>query len=83
MAAEHVLEDLLRRAAPYALACIAAELASAEKRVERTSEARRNLDTGSSRARVTTANKSYARACEHRDRLWSLQQELKTAVRRG
>ncbi len=83
MAAEHVLEELLRRTAPYALQELEREIAAAEKAVERTSEARRKLEPGSSRARVTSANARYARACEAHDRLWRLREDLREAVRRG
>ena len=44
------------------------ELARLKKAVERTSEARRKLPPGSSRARVTSANAKWARACEAYDR---------------
>lgn len=46
-----------------------AMLVAAERKVTRTSEARRALPPGSSRARVTSANARWARACEARDRI--------------
>jgi hypothetical protein len=45
------------------------ELRALERKVERTSEARRLLPPGSSRARVTTANARWSTACAARDRL--------------
>lgn len=45
------------------------EIAQARAKLTRTSEARRALPPGSSRARVTTANARWARAAEHYDRL--------------
>lgn len=45
------------------------ELERLEKKVQAASEARRRLPAGSSRARVTTANARWARACEARDRV--------------
>lgn len=83
MAVEHVLEDLLRRAAPFALRELERELDAAEKAVARTSDARVNLGLEASDARVATVNKNCKRACEHRDRLSNLRAELKEAQRRG
>jgi hypothetical protein len=45
------------------------ELTAAEKKVAATSERRRALPAGSSRARVTTANAKWSTACQARDRL--------------
>lgn len=45
------------------------DLRAAELAVHRTSERRRALPSGSSRARITTANAKWAIACEARDRL--------------
>ncbi len=45
------------------------QLAQLEAKVRKTSEARRALPPGSSRARVTTANARWATACEARDRV--------------
>jgi hypothetical protein len=45
------------------------ELGRLEDRVTATSERRRALPPGSSRARVTTANARWATACEARDRV--------------
>lgn len=44
-------------------------IADAYAKMRRASETRRALPPGSSRARVTTANARWARACEHYDRL--------------
>lgn len=44
-------------------------LVVAERKVVRTSERRRALPPGSSRARVTTANAKWTIACEARDRI--------------
>lgn len=54
-------------------------LAEHEKSVERTSEARRKLPAGSTRARVTTANARWATACEARDRQEAAIRELRAA----
>lgn len=45
------------------------DLRRAEKDVQRTSERRRALPPGSTRARVTTANARWSTACEARDRI--------------
>lgn len=45
------------------------EIAAAYTKMRAASEARRALPPGSSRARVTSANARWARACEHHDRL--------------
>jgi hypothetical protein len=81
MAAEHELEALLRRVAPYALRELEQEISSAATRVVRASEARRRLSPGASRARVTTANAKHMRACEYHDRLQRLEHQLKDALR--
>ena len=47
----------------------ARQLAALEAKVVRTSEARRALPPGSSRAKVTSANARWATACEARDRV--------------
>jgi hypothetical protein len=47
---------------------ISRELKRLDAKVLATSEARRLLPVGSSRARVTTANARWATACEARDR---------------
>ena len=51
-----------------ALRRLRVQLQAAEAKVTATSERRRLLPVGSSRARVTTANARYATACEARDR---------------
>lgn len=51
------------------LKTLRAMLVAAERKVTRTSEARRVLAPGSSRARVTSANARWARACDARDRI--------------
>lgn len=83
MAAEHVLHDVLRRAAPYALDGIVAELERAEKAVERTSAAFRALPSDATRARVSGARKRWEKACEAQARLLRLRDDLKEAVRDG
>lgn len=45
------------------------EIARAHVAMRKASEVRRALPPGSSRARVTTANARWMRACEHHDRL--------------
>lgn len=45
------------------------DLRRATKDVQRTSERRRDLPPGSTRARVTTANARWSTACEARDRI--------------
>lgn len=82
MSEPHVLRDLLRRSAPYALRAIDRELLLLHRQVERASEARRELPAGSTRAKVTTANARWARLCEAHDRLVRLRAEL-LEVRRG
>lgn len=47
------------------------EIAAAHAKMRKASETRRALPAGSSRARVTTANARWMRACEHHDRLCS------------
>jgi hypothetical protein len=81
MATEHVLREVLRRAAPFALRSIDAELERLKRQVERTSEARYRLDGGASRARITSANARHIRACEARDRLLRLREEIKGVLR--
>ena len=55
---------------------LAKEMKRAERDVTRTSEARRRLPIGSTRARVTTANARWASACEERQRLWDEMESL-------
>lgn len=52
------------------------KLAQAEKKVEKASTARFNLQPGSTRARVTTANARLNVACEARDRYAEIVREL-------
>ena len=73
--------EVLRQAAPYALQQIDRVLASLARDVERTSKARQALPPGSSRAKVTTANARWARACEARARLERLRSDLVEAQR--
>ena len=77
----HVLRDLLRRSAPFALRAIDRELLLLQRQVERASEARRKLPAGSSRAKVTTANARWSRLCEAHDRLVRLRAEIQDARR--
>lgn len=58
------------------LAKLNRELRRLEAQVRKTSEARRLLPPGSSRARVTTANARWASACEARDRVLRQIEEL-------
>lgn len=51
------------------IADLSKQLVEAQKKVQRTSEARMNLPPGSSRAKVTTYNARWMAICEHRDRL--------------
>ena len=51
------------------VSALVADLARAEAKLEKASLARMHLPSGSSRARVTTANANHARAAEHRDRV--------------
>lgn len=51
-------------------------LREAERAVARTSAVRRDLPPGSSRAKVTSANARWSRACEERDRVLAALAEL-------
>lgn len=55
------------------------DLARAEAKVAKASEARRLLPPGSSRARVTTANARWSTACTARDRLLAELAEVRDA----
>jgi hypothetical protein len=81
MAAEHVLRSVLRRAAPYALSSLEAEIERAERAVARTAEAVENLDTGASIKRVNLAERRNERACSHLEQLVRLRIAIKEAVR--
>src|SRR3990167_8824027 len=53
------------------------QIAVAYAKMRAASERRRALPPGSSRARVTTANARWARACEHYDRLCRERDEIR------
>jgi hypothetical protein len=76
------LQDVLRRAAPFALRALDRELLVLQRRAEQARDARQKLPPGSSRTKVTTANAKWMRLCESRDQLLKLRHELLEA-RRG
>jgi hypothetical protein len=83
VAAEHVLEELLRKVAPYARAGLEHDIQAAEKLLDRARESLLALDSDASATRVASAKAKYARACADHDRLTRLREDLKEALRRG